>query len=403
MGTELTGRRRRRAGRIAIGTICILVVTALVVVSQKPSLAAHGADFLRGVIGDKAVASLETALFQFEDAIQRLEYSLGLVTPTVPWSGPIGTQVAIVPTPTRTFQQTLVPTPPSARPLPPVTPTPSMWQPAPLEPMGTLAGEGIWSPYIQDASGRTVGFRTYLQPDKTRPILVDVVAFDLRHTRLHFVLGTVEPYSPNAPKRSGLIPASDRVPGVLLAMFNGGFKAIHGHFGAMADGITALPPKPGLGTLAIYSDGTVRMGAWGTESIPTTDMVAFRQNGPLMVDQGVINPQVNSFSPADWGYTIKSVTPTLRSGVGLSADGSTLYFACGPFITVETLARAMQTAGAVEAMQLDINWYWVLFVAVRTKGESLTVEALDPKNMNDDLNRYLWAYTRDYFYVTGSR
>jgi hypothetical protein len=269
--------------------------------------------------------------------------------------------------------------------------------------MGTLAGEGIWSPYIQDASGRTVGFRTYLQPDKTRPILVDVVAFDLRHTRLHFVLGTVEPYSPNAPKRSGLIPASDRVPGVLLAMFNGGFKAIHGHFGAMADGITALPPKPGLGTLAIYSDGTVRMGAWGTESIPTTDMVAFRQNGPLMVDQGVINPQVNSFSPADWGYTIKSVTPTLRSGVGLSADGSTLYFACGPFITVETLARAMQTAGAVEAMQLDINWYWVLFVAVRTKGESLTVEALDPKNMNDDLNRYLWAYTRDYFYVTGSR
>ncbi len=369
---------------------------------------------MRGVIGDKAVASLETALFQFEDAIQRLEYSLGLVTPTVPWSGPIGTQVAIAPTPTPTSQQTPVPTPtgalqqtpvptsPAVHPPPPVTPTtPSAWQLASLEPMGTLAGEGIWSPYIQDAYGRTVGYRTYLQPDKTRPILVDVVAMDLRHTRLHFVLGTIEPYSPNGPKRSGLIPPPDRVPGVLLAMFNGGFKAVHGQFGAMADGITALPPRAGLATLAIYSDGSVRMGAWGTESLPPSDMLAFRQNGPLMIDQGLINPQVNSFSPADWGYTIKSVTPTLRSGVGLSADGSILYYASGPFITVETLARTMQRAGAVEAMQLDINWYWVLFVAVRTKGDTLALEALDPKNMKDDLNRYLWPYTRDYFYLTG--
>jgi len=143
------------------------------------------------------------------------------------------------------------------------------------------------------------------------------------------------------------------------------------------------------------------MGSWGTEITPSQDMIAYRQNGPLMIDQGVINPDVNNYSPADWGYTIKSVTPTLRSGLGLSADGKTLYYACGPFISVETLALAMQRAGAVEAMQLDINWYWVLFAAVRTNAGKMTLEALDPKNMKEDLNRYLWAYTRDYFYVTG--
>ena len=269
--------------------------------------------------------------------------------------------------------------------------------------MGTLAGEGIWESFIQDATGRTVAYRTYLQPDKDHPlVLVDVVALDLTHTRLHFVLGTIEPYSPNSPKRSGRIPDSDRAAGVLLAMFNGGFKAVHGHFGAMQDGTVALPPRPGLGTVAIYQDGSVRMGSWDSEILPSQDMVAYRQNGPLMIDRGGINPDVNNYSPADWGYTIKSVTPTLRSGLGISQDGKTLYYACGPFISVETLALAMQRAGAFEAMQLDINWYWVLFVAVRNNAGKMTLEALDPKDMKEDLNRYLWPYTRDYFYVTGT-
>jgi hypothetical protein len=405
-------RGRRLIWLLPMVAVAVLLVAALVIALQNPSIAANGADFLRSIIGDKAVASLETALFTFEDAVQRWEFRLGLVTPTVPWAEPTAAPIAVIPTGTATLEQppvatlatTAAPTreAPTATPTP--TPTPSLWLPPPVEPMGSLPDEGVWSVWIQDASGRTVGYRTYLQPDKDRPlVLVDVVAFDLAHTRLHYVLGTIEPYSPDSPKRSGRIADADRTPGLLLAMFNGGFKAIHGHFGAMADGIVALPPKPGLGTLAIYGDGSVRLGAWGTDITPSPDITAYRQNGPLMIDRGVINPAVNNFSPQDWGYTIKAVTPTLRSGIGLSADGKTLYYACGPFISVETLALAMQRAGASEAIQLDINWYWVLFVAVRAQGNTLNVEPLDPKNMTekDELKRYLGGYSRDYFYVTG--
>ena len=139
-------------------------------------------------------------------------------------------------------------------PTPPPSPTPVRWPPAALKPLGTLAGEGAWSPYIQEASGNTAAVRAYLQPDPQRPYaVVAVIAFDLLHTRLHFVLGSVEPFSPDAPPRSGKIPAADLAPGRLLATFNGGFKATHGKFGAMADGVTVLPPRDGVGTLAIFN------------------------------------------------------------------------------------------------------------------------------------------------------
>ena len=77
----------------------------------------------------------------------------------------------------------------------------------------------------------------------------------------------------------------------VLAAFNGGFKAEHGHFGAMVAGEVALPPRPGLGTLAIETDGRVRLGVWGSEIVPSATDVAWRQNGPLIVHDGEIDPQ----------------------------------------------------------------------------------------------------------------
>jgi hypothetical protein len=284
------------------------------------------------------------------------------------------------------------------------TPVPVNWPPVPLTPLGSLAGEGAWSAYIQDAAGGTVAYRTYLQPDPGRPYtVVAVIAFDLSHTRLHFVLGSVEPYSPDGPKRTGEMPAADKLPGFLLAMFNGGFKARHGEFGAMADGLVALPAQDGLGTLVIYQDGRVRIGEWGTEITPTADMLAWRQNGPLVIDHGIINPRIYSNLPQDWGYTVNDVSPTWRSGVGVSADQKTLFYFCGPSLSMEALAKAMQAAGADAAIQLDINDYWVHFVAVHTDGKKLILDPLFPYMMFENIDRYLWPYTRDYFYVTGLR
>ena len=376
---------------------------------NQPALLANGADLLRGVIGDQAVAQLEAKIFLFQDSLQKWKYSHGLAQQAAPWRVASATPTVFIPTDTLMSppeitpdwtETSLSPAHAATSPTPPAT-APVLWRLAALTPLGNLPGEGEWTAYIQDASGKIVAYRTFLQPDPDRAYaLTAIIAFNLNYTRLHFVLGTVEPYSPDSPKRSGLIPNSDRIPGVLLAMFNGGFKARHGQFGAMANAITALPARDGLGTLAIYADGSLRMGEWGFDLTSSPDMIAFRQNGPLMIHQGTINPEIYKNSPKDWGYTVNNLAPTWRSGIGLSVDRETLYYFCGPSLTVESLAKSMLSSGVTEAMQLDINAYWVHFVAVRTDGKKLNLEALFPTMMNDNLDRYLWAYTRDYFYVT---
>lgn len=50
-----------------------------------------------------------------------------------------------------------------------------------------------------------------------------------------------------------------------------------------------------------------------------------------------------------------------RSGVGITADGNIVY-AMGPALSVRTLAELLHRAGAVRAMELDINTEWVSFM-----------------------------------------
>lgn len=405
---------------IAFGAFLVLVLLVFIGIQTWPAFGAQGADFLRGVIGDKAVAGLEMDFNQAQDTIQKLKYQSGLEKPVAPWAILPTTTQTLVPMTTLTpagantpeiqssqaFQTT--PTPTASTLLEPTfTPMPITWPPVALAVHGTAPGEGVWSAYIQDSQGYTVAYRTFLQPDPTRPYtLVAVVAIDLTRTRLHFVLGTIEPASPiatpDAATRNGAIPAPDRVANVLLAAFNGGFKARHGEFGAMADGITALPPKDGMGTVAIYKSGRVSLGEWGAGMVMTPDMVAFRQNGPLVIQQGRINPRIYDNSPQDWGYTVNDVSPTVRSGIGLSLDEKTLFYFCGSSLSMEALAQAMQASGAWNAIQLDINNYWTLFVKFQPSGSKLIPEPLLPQLMIANVDRYLWNYSRDYFYITSN-
>ena len=405
---------------ITFGVCIALLILLFAAVITWPAFGAQGADFLRGVIGDKAVAVLEMEFNQVEDTIQKLKYQVGLDKPASPWNTPLASAQTLAPTPSFFAESTNTPavsTPDGLHstgtpafqntPGPTFTPSPVVWQPATIQPLGNAPGEGVWSAYIQDAEGYTVAYRTFLQPDPTRPYtVVAVVAIDLTRTRLHFVLGTIEPISPgatpDAATRSGAIPQADRVANVLLAAFNGGFKARHGEFGAMSNGVIALPPRDGLGTVVIYNDGSVSLGEWGSDIFETTNMAAFRQNGPLVIQQGKIDPRIYNNSPQDWGYTVNDVSPTVRSGIGLSADRRTLYYFCGPSLSMEALAQAMQAAGAWNAIQLDINNYWTLFVKFKPTGSKPIPEPLLPQLMVANVDRYLWNYSRDYFYISSS-
>ena len=377
---------------LAILLVGLFVVDEIVAtVSLSPQLAAQGADLLRPLIGPKSVAYLEEIVFKIQDTVNQLEFKLGQKTPSAPW------QVAAVTESSRSgnsLSLTLVPATALA-------PSPTPWMPLSVPPLGSLKGEGAWAPYIQDATRATVAYRTYLQPDPQRPyVVVGVVAFDLKRTRLYYVLGTKEPNVPSFPKAPGIIPASDRLAGILLAAFNGGFKTINGHFGVMYNGTVLIAPIVNMGTMALYRDGSIRIGEWGIDLNYSKDMVTYRQNCALMVHNGTVNPLVYNNSVNDWGGTIKGSGVTSRSGLGISQDGKVLYYFAGQSLTMPTLAKAMQDAGAYQAMQLDINNIYVLFTSFKFENGQLVAIPLLQKNMVYDPNRFLGRNSRDFFYIT---
>lgn len=407
--------RRHSITMTLIGLVVVIGFAGIAAVTVLPAAGAQGAEVLRHIVGDRAVAQLETLVYQVQDSVHQWAYQHG-ARPASPWVAmPAATsQASPTPLPLVTKPQTgaivlspkvkaapmLSATPTQAAQFPPTPTVPAVWSPTPLAALGSLPGEGQWSAYLLNPSGQAVAFRTFLQPDSQRAYAVAaVVSFDLNNTRLKFVLGSREPKSTVVIHRTGQIPPNDLQPGRLLATFNGGFKANNGHFGAMVDGTTVLPPRAGLGTVAIYADGSVRIGAWGTDITMTPDLIAWRQNGPLLIHNSQVNPYISVSSWKDWGWTVKGATAVWRSGLGISADGRTLYYVAGPSLTLPALTSAMATAGATQAIQLDINNYWVHFDAIQVQGSKLQPVPLF-KSMHDGAGRYLWGYTRDFFYVT---
>ena len=85
-----------------------------------------------------------------------------------------------------------------------------------------------------------------------------------------------------------------------------------------------------------------------------------------------------------------------RSAVGIDSRGNLLY-ASGPDQGLDTLATTMIHAGAVRAMEMDINTYWTSFISYRYRG------ATDPANLLASMDRsplrYLSPDDRDFFAV----
>ncbi len=395
-------RHRWLLGAIYAGAVGVVVICfALAAVTIWPSVGARGADAMRGLIGDQATAGVEGFVLSSQDWAHHVQYALGISRPQAPWS--LDSAGAERPTTSSTIS-----TGPTAAThgggktgatTATTTTTAPPWQPAPVQALGTLAGEGEWSPYISDPYGRTVGFRTALQPDTGRPYaVVAVVAMDLKNTRLHFVLGYREPISDKKISRPGTISKADRTPRRLLAGFNGGFQARHGNYGAMADGAMALPARDTLGTIVVYRDGRVDLGAWGVDIKSSPDMVSWRQNGPLVISHGAINPHTMDDAPQDWGFVLKGGVATWRSAVGLSQDRRTLYYLVGPSLTISALAQAMHQAGVWDGIQLDINKAWTRFDRFAVKNGKLQAQPV-LKDINQD-SRFLEPYKRDFFYLT---
>jgi hypothetical protein len=188
------------------------------------------------------------------------------------------------------------------------------------------------------------------------------------------------------------VPQSLR--GQLAATFNSGFRVEDSGGGFVALGHVFAPLRDGLATLVGYRDGSVAVRSWSGGPESGSGVQFARQNLPLIVDNGQLNPRLSNGS--EWGATLGNEIRVWRSGIGVSAHGDLLYAAANDQ-TAESLALILQRAGAVRAMELDINYEWVTF---NFYGSAW---AADPSKllpgMDREATRYLSPDDRDFFAV----
>jgi Phosphodiester glycosidase len=268
------------------------------------------------------------------------------------------------------------------------------WAPPPIEPVFThpLPGEGVWRGTGPLVSGRPPVLVTTFRSEVDYPRIVAYVAwFDHTRTSTAWYPGRYEP--PSAPVRGPMsIPYDQRWR--LYATFNGGFIYSDGNNGSSIGGRMYEPLTRGLATLVAYRDGRVNVRTWTGGPVAGPQIAFARQSLPLIVNHGRLNPALNDSS--QWGFTLGNAVRVWRTGVGIDRHGNLIY-AAADWQTVTTLARILQRAGAVRAMQLDINPEWPTLITYRHR------HGLDPvrvvPNYQQPVTRYLVPDDRDFFAV----
>ena len=266
--------------------------------------------------------------------------------------------------------------------------------PAPISPVFAhpLPGEGVWKGTGPTVSGRSPVLVTTFRTEVDYPRLVAYVAwFDHARTSAAWYPGRYEP--PNAPIRGPMsVPPDQRWR--LLATFNGGFIYSDGGNGSSINGKMYEPLKAGLATLLAYRNGRVDVTTWHGGPVAGPQVAFARQSLPLIIDHGRLNPALNDSS--QWGFTLGNAVRVWRTGAGIDRHGNLIY-AAADYQTVVTLARILQRAGAVRAMQLDINPEWPTLITYSHRG------GLDPvrvvPNYQQPPTRYLVPDDRDFFAV----
>lgn len=271
--------------------------------------------------------------------------------------------------------------------------------PAPVQPYVAhpLLGEGQWRPLGRPVNGVPAMYATYLRPDAVHTSVVAAVAWiDPKLVKAVQYAGALEPGGSGWAHQ---LPIDPSVRPELLAAFNSGFKMSDAQGGYYDSGRLARPMRNGAATLWITADGTLHVGEWGRDAtLQTPGLVMARQNLDLIVDGGQPVPGLQDSNEARWGKTVNNPILVWRSGLGVTANGALVY-AAGPGLSADTLAELLARAGAVRAMELDINTAWVDFFTY-TPGPAgapagdLAVNRL-LADMQPSTSDYLTASSRD--------
>lgn len=261
-----------------------------------------------------------------------------------------------------------------------------------------LPQEGVWHATRRNAGPAPPVLVTTYRSDPSYPRMVAGVAWiDTSRTRLALYPGRYQPPSGGVRGPMEVPPA---LRSSLVATFNSGFKLQDARGGFVAGGHSYAPLTPGIATLVERRHGQLDVRAWQGAGQPPGDVVAARQNLPLIVDHGVRNPNLSD--GPEWGATLGNAVRVWRSGVGIDRRGNLIYAAANDQ-TVRSLADLLIHAGAVRAMELDINSAWVSFITYGGSGARAPVKLLP--DMNPSATRYLSPDDRDFFavYARGGR
>ena len=257
-----------------------------------------------------------------------------------------------------------------------------------------LVGEGVWRPVSSDAWGRSV-MVTVFRPDPSYPRVVAYAAWiDTRRTQLALYPGRYEPPGSGGPRGPMMVPYDQRWR--LLATFNSGFTYSDGQGGFWVDGHSYTPLVDGKATLLAYRDGHVAIAPWRGGPRPPGDVVLARQNASMIVRNGRVPADVFNGDQQQWGLTLGNAILVWRSAIGIDRHGNLIY-AAADYRTVGSLAKMMIEAGAVQAMELDINAEWPTFNYYRGHGARSPV--LFVPNYQQSAGRYLVPDDRDFFAV----
>jgi hypothetical protein len=394
--------RWRRRGLYTLGAFAIAVPALWIGIHEIPWLGPALADGVRAVLGPKPIAWAEDVTYGIQDRFDSWRYKDA--APKTFWDVPSGTPLPAPPPPPALSASAVPVALASGAPVAAPAPSAATFPPAAFSPPFegvSSPGDGTWIPMKEPGLAKAV-----VHPDPKRGFAaVAVVAMDLRRTTLHLVAGTSEPQG-NVPqdRRPGLVP-KDAAPD-LIAAFNGGFKAMHGHYGMMLDGDTFVVPRDIACTVGLYRDGAIKIGTWRALKTDEAQMAGYRQTPPCLVEEGKINSALDAEYSKNWGATVSGETVIRRSAIGIDKAGTTLFYGFGEAVTAQALAHAMAAIGAENAAQLDVNYSYPRFLLYEPgdAGQAPHVDSALIPGIKFSKGEYVTdAAPRDFFYVTRKR
>ena len=241
------------------------------------------------------------------------------------------------------------------------------------------------------ATGVAVDEQTYTAPDGAQVTLAR-----FRAGQVHYALHPGSSDPPGAASLAG-VPGPAITPQeqpALLGAFNGGFEEGAGAEGFLINGQTVESLQNGLASMVIYADGTAQVGVWG-QNVPAAgaQVVSVRQNLEPLVQGGQPSPDIDNIST--WGATLGGGSSVARSAVGQDAQGNIIYAGSMQALPSD-MAAALVQAGAVTAMELDINPEWVQLAVASAPGGPLSAGV---PGQNRPADQYQEGWTRDFFTV----